>query len=151
RALYPDPKVRARKAVVRKGRENYLCLLNFQEQANAAQLGGADLVGLGLAARWARATRDGDMTGGDFPAWLPGLFAVGAAAQASPANLVDRRGECIHAGCPHYRACFVEKAIRGSRRADIVIANHALVMTQAAFDGARAARGSRADAETSHL
>lgn len=140
-----------KRVVVRKGRENYLCLLNFQEQANAAQLGGADLVGMALAARWARATRDGDMTGGDFPAWLPTLFAISPAAQASPANLVDRRGECIHAGCQHYRACFVEKAIRGSRRADIVIANHALVMTQAAFDGARAARGSKADGETSQL
>ena len=50
---------------------------------NAAQLGGGDLVGLALAARWARASRDGDMTGGDFPAWLPTLFAVGPAAQAS--------------------------------------------------------------------
>jgi ATP-dependent DNA helicase DinG len=150
-AVYPDPKVRARKAVVRKGRENYLCLLNFQEAVNAAQLGGGDLVGMGLAARWARATRDGDMTGGDFPAWLPGLFAVGPAAQASPANLVDRRGECIHAGCRHYRTCFVEKAIRGSRKADIVIANHALVLTQAAFDGARTARGGKSDGETTQL
>ncbi|MBL8554215.1 MAG: ATP-dependent DNA helicase, partial [Phenylobacterium sp.] len=151
RAIYPDPKVRAKKAVVRKGRENYLCLLNFQEQANAAQLGGTDLVGHALTARWARATRDGDMTGGDFPAWLPTLFAVSPLSQASPANLVDRRGECVHAGCQHYRTCFVEKAIRGSRRADLVIANHALVLTQAAFDGARAARGSKGDAETTHL
>ncbi len=150
-AIYPDPKVRARKAVVRKGRENYLCLLNFQDQTNAAQLGSADLIGMGLTARWVRATRDGDMTGGDFPAWLPGLFAVPPAAQASPANLVDRRGECIHAGCAHYRTCFVEKAIRGSRRADLVIANHALVLSQAAFDGARAARGSRGDGETTQL
>ena len=150
-AIFPDPKVRAKKAVVRKGRENYLCLLNFQEAVNAAQLGGGDLVGMGLAARWARATRDGDMTGGDFPAWLPTLFHISPAAQASAANLVDRRGECIHAGCAHYRTCFVEKAIRGSRRADIVIANHALVLTQAAFDGARAARGSKADNETSLL
>ncbi|MDR3509436.1 MAG: ATP-dependent DNA helicase [Caulobacteraceae bacterium] len=147
-AIYPDPVVRARKAVVRKGRENYLCLLNLQEQVNAAMLGTADLVGASLAARWARATRDGDMTGGDFPAWLPGLFAVGASAQASPANLVDRRGECVHAACPHYRVCFVEKAVRGSRRADLVIANHALVLSQAAFDGARAARGLKTDVET---
>jgi ATP-dependent DNA helicase DinG len=150
-AVFPDPKLRARKAVVRKGRENYLCLLNFQEAVNGAQLGAGDLVGMGLAARWARATRDGDMTGGDFPAWLPTLFSVSPAAQASAANLVDRRGECIHAGCQHYRTCFVEKAIRGSRRADIVIANHALVLTQAAFDGARAARGSKDDGETTQL
>lgn len=150
-ALFPEPKARARKAVVRKGRENYLCLLNLQDLTNAAQLGAGDLTGLGLAIRWARASRDGDMTGGDYPAWLPTLFAVESAAQAGASNLVDRRGECVHAGCPHYRVCFVEKAIRASRRADLVIANHALVLTQAAFDGARAARGSKADGETTAL
>ncbi|MDP1739385.1 MAG: ATP-dependent DNA helicase [Caulobacter sp.] len=150
-AIYPDPEVRARKAVVRKGRENYLCLLNFHEAVQAAQLGNGDLVGLGLAARWVRATRDGDMTGGDFPAWLPSLFSIGPAHAASAANLVDRRGECVHAGCVHYRACFIEKAVRGSKRADIVIANHALVMTQAAFDGARTARGLKGDNETTLL
>ncbi|WP_091734840.1 ATP-dependent DNA helicase [Phenylobacterium immobile] len=150
-ALYPDVKTRAKRAVVRKGRENYLCLLNLQDMGNSAQLGAGDLVGLGLAVRWARATRDGDMTGGDYPAWLPTLFAVGVQNQAGPQNLVDRRGECVHAGCPHYRVCFVEKAIRASRRADLVIANHALVLTQAAFDGARAARGSKADGETTAL
>jgi len=147
-ALFPDVKTREAKVVVRKGRENYLCLLNLQEMTNAAMLGNGDLVGVALAARWARASRDGDMTGGDFPAWLPGLFAVGPAAQAGAANLVDRRGECVHAGCAHYRTCFIEKAVRGSRKADIVIANHALVMTQAAFDGARAARGAKADVES---
>ncbi|MFI4935592.1 MAG: ATP-dependent DNA helicase, partial [Caulobacterales bacterium] len=150
-SLYPDPAVRARKAVVRKGRENYLCLLNFQEAVNASQLGGGDLIGLALAARWARVSRDGDMTGGDFPGWLPTLFAIGPAAQASPANLVDRRGECVHAGCPHYKVCFIERAVRASKRADLVIANHALVMTQAAFDGARAARGQKGDVETTQL
>ena len=154
-ALYPDPAVRARKAVVRKGRENYLCLLNFQELAQSALSSGGDVVGAGLVARWARATRDGDMTGGDFPAWLPTLFAVGAGARAGAANLVDRRGECVHAACAHYRTCFVEKAIRASRKADLVVANHALVMTHAAFDGARAVRtkdGSpRRDGETASL
>jgi ATP-dependent DNA helicase DinG len=142
-ALYPDPAVRARKAVVRKGRENYLCLLNFQELAQGALMGGGDVIGAGLVARWARVTRDGDMTGGDFPAWLPNLFAVGPLAKAGPANLVDKRGECVHAGCAHYRLCFVEKAIRASRHADLVIANHALVMSQAAFDSIRTARFKR--------
>jgi ATP-dependent DNA helicase DinG len=88
------------------------------------------------------------MTGGDFPAWLPDPVRHRPAAQASrrqpgrPARRVRPRR------LPHYRTCFVEKAIRGQRRADIVIANHALVMTQAAFDGARAARGLKGDGET---
>ncbi|HEY2051479.1 MAG TPA: ATP-dependent DNA helicase [Caulobacteraceae bacterium] len=151
RALFPDPAARASKVAVRKGRENYICLLNFQEAVNAARLGGADLVGLALTARWVRASADGDMTGGDFPAWLPTLFNIGPASQASGANLVDRRGECVHSGCAHYRACFIERQIRASRRADVVIANHAVVLTQAAFDRGRAARGRPGDAETAAL
>ena len=150
-ALWPDPVERKRKTVVRKGRENYLCLLNLQDMVQAAQLGNGDLIGLALTSRWAMHTRDGDMTGGDFPGWLPGLFAVGPSQQASAGNLVDRRGECVHAACPHYRTCFVEKTIRASRRADLVVANHALVMTQAAFDGARTARGLKQDNETAAL
>jgi len=149
--LFPHAAARAARVVVRKGRENYLCLLNLQDSVNAARLGTSDLVGMMLAARWARATRDGDMTGGDFPPWLPTLFAVAPAAQASPANLVDRRGECVHSACAHYRVCFVESAIRASRRADLVIANHALVMTQAAYDRGRAARGRPEDGETASL
>src|SRR6202012_3966038 len=66
-AIHSDPAIRAKKAVVRKGRENYLCLLNLQDAVQTGQLGNGDLIGLGLVARWARATRDGDMTGGDFP------------------------------------------------------------------------------------
>jgi ATP-dependent DNA helicase DinG len=147
-----DPNARRPfRAVVRKGRENYLCLLNLQESANAARLGGGDLIGIGLAARWARASVDGDMTGGDFPAWLPSLFNVSPQAQAGPANLVDRRGECVHSGCAHYRTCFVEKAIRASKGADLVIANHALVLTQAAYDRGRTARGRPGDAESATL
>ena len=146
-SLYPDPEVRARKAVVRKGRENYACLLNYEDLVRSAMMGAGDLIGVGLASRWMGATRDGDMSGGDWPAWLPTLFAVGALNQAGPANLVDRRGECMHAGCSHYRACFVEHSIRASRRADIVIANHALVLHHAAIEGGR----SRKDGESAAL
>jgi ATP-dependent DNA helicase DinG len=150
-AVYPDPELRRTKAVVRKGRENYLCLLNYQETAHAAQLGNGDVVGMILVARWLRATRDGDMTGGDFPAWLPTLFSVPPAHAAGPGNLVDRRGECVHAACTHYKSCFVERTVRASRRAELVVANHALVLSQAAFDGARAARGLSTDVETTKL
>ena len=127
--LYPDPAVKSQKAVVRKGRENYLCLLNFEETAGQAG-GGARAVALGLVARWIQHTRDGDMVGGDFPNWLrlTGLSASN--------TLTDRRGECIYAACQHYRKCFVERAIRKSNHADLIVANHALVMHQAAVDAA---------------
>ena len=126
--LYPDPADWSRKVVIRKGRENYLCLLNLEEALG--QLAGAPRRGtaLGLMARWAGATNDGDLTGASFPAWLTDL-----AGRAQTVGLADRRGECIHSACSHYNRCFVEKSVRRSRRADIVISNHALVMINAAY------------------
>ena len=128
--LYPDANTRASKVVIRKGRENYLCLLNLEEAL--AQMPGRPrhANALGLMARWAGATRDGDLTGSSFPAWLLDLLG-----RRQTVGLADRRGECIHAACTHYNRCFVEKSIRGAKRADIVVTNHALVMVQAAYGG----------------
>ncbi len=128
--LYPDPAEKARKAVVRKGRENYLCLLNFEEAVSRGAGRRGDAVALGLMARWARASRDGDMVGGDFPSWLTHLVG-----RARTLELTDQRGECVYSACAHYQKCFIEKAVRRARRADMVIANHALVMVQAAMSG----------------
>jgi ATP-dependent DNA helicase DinG len=125
--LYPDPAERAEKAVVRKGRENYLCLLNFEDTAKRTALApGQRSVALGLIARWIGAGTDGDISGAGFPAFL------GASMPLS--EVTDRRGECIYAACPHYRVCFIERAIRRARHAPIVVANHALVIAQAAQD-----------------
>ena len=128
--LYPDPKEKALKVVLRKGRENYLCLLNFEEAAQTVLGNPAHAVGLGLMARWAMATKDGALIGGDFPGWL-----VDVIGRAQSLGLADRRGECIYSGCPHYSRCFIEHSIRRARRADIVVANHALVLIQAALGG----------------
>ena len=125
--LYPDPVERAEKAVVRKGRENYLCLLNFEEAARRTALApGPRAVALGLIARWIASGTDGDISGAGFPAFLAASMPLG--------EVTDRRGECIYAACPHYRLCFIERAIRRARHAPIVIANHALVIAQAASD-----------------
>jgi ATP-dependent DNA helicase DinG len=124
--LFADPAERARKMVVRKGRENYLCLLNLEDALQGAFAGRAAVLAQ-LVGRWAAYSKDGDMVGGDLPGWLTSLFR-----RAGATALTDRRGECIYAGCPHYRRCFIERAERASREADIVIANHALVMINAA-------------------
>jgi ATP-dependent DNA helicase DinG len=124
--LFADPEERARRIVVRKGRENYLCLLNLEDALQGAFAGRAAVLAQ-LVGRWAAYSKDGDMVGGDLPGWLPSLFR-----RAGAAALTDRRGECVYAGCPHYRRCFIERAERASREADIVIANHALVMVNAA-------------------
>lgn len=130
--LYPDLREKTRKVVVRKGRENTLCLLNYAEAVARLPSRGGDVAGiaLGLIARWAAATRDGDMVGGDFPGWLADLLGAGLTV-----DLTDTRGECIYGACRFYRKCFIERAIRRARRAEIVVANHALVMVQAALGG----------------
>ena len=124
--LFADPSERARRIVIRKGRENYLCLLNL-EDALQGGFGGRAAVLAQLIGRWAAYTKDGDMVGGDLPGWLPSLFR-----RAGSTALTDRRGECVYGGCPHYRRCFIERAERAGREADLVIANHALVMINAA-------------------
>src|SRR6185369_10192519 len=106
------------------------CLLNFEEVLAGLPMRPGDAVAVGLAARWIAATRDGDIVGGDFPGWLADLLGRGRAL-----GLADRRGECVHSACPHYHRCFIEKSVRRARRARLVIANHALVMIQAALGG----------------
>ena len=129
--LHPDPAERRRRVVVRKGRENYLCLLNLEDAVGATLSGvSSRLVPLGLLARWVAATADGDVMGGDLPGWFTELFG-----NALTAGLADRRGECIHGACPHYKRCFIEHTVRRARSAELVVANHALVMTQAAWGG----------------
>jgi ATP-dependent DNA helicase DinG len=129
--LYPSPEDKRRHTVVRKGRENFLCLLNYEEAAAAAVIRpGRAAVQLGLVARWITASDSGDVVAGDFPGWLGELIG-----RTRVGVLADRRGECVHSACAHFRRCFVEKNIRNARHARIVVANHALVMTQAALGG----------------
>ena len=58
--LYPDPKKRAKRAVIRKGRENYACLLNVEETLRAVEIRSdvqksedRDRILMGLVVRWA--------------------------------------------------------------------------------------------------
>lgn len=128
--LFPDPDEKKRRVVIRKGRENYLCLLNLEEAVGRLGAQPADAIVLGLIARWAAHTEHGDMIGGDLPGWIVELFG-----RDKTLGLADRRGECIYAACAHFQKCFVERTVRRARHADIVVANHALVMVQAAMGG----------------
>ncbi|MGA9657723.1 MAG: DEAD/DEAH box helicase, partial [Asticcacaulis sp.] len=151
RALFDTPLERAQQVVVRKGRENYLCLLNFQERLNSTQ-SAPEIIMAVLMARWVLYSRDGDIMSGDFPTWLPSLLPPTAPAHVfqtlAAHTLVDRRGECTYAACPHYRVCFIEKSVRKAKSATLVIANHALVMAQAAYDLRDAAKAQAEWADT---
>ena len=129
--LYPEPAQKRRRIVTRKGRENFLCLLNYEDAVRAATARpGGSAAPLALIARWIGATAAGDLVAGDFPGWLGELIGRGRVN-----SLADRRGECIHSACPHWRRCFIEKNVRAARQARLVVANHALVMAQAGLGG----------------
>jgi ATP-dependent DNA helicase DinG len=126
---YGDYQTKREKFAVRKGRENYLCLLNYEDDLHAArlQISSRDLIKLGFIARYIIKTNAGELIGGDFPGWMVELLGF-----KNTLGLTDKRGECIYAACPHFKSCFVEKSIHNAAKADVVIANHALIMHQAA-------------------
>lgn len=130
--LYPHPQVKDAYVSMRKGRENYLCLLNLEDLSGGAEAAYTPrhAIAAGIMARWTAATKDGDLSGADFPGWLVGLLGF-----ANTTSLADKRGECIFSACDHYNRCFVERSVRKSKRSCIVIANHALVMIQSAMAG----------------
>jgi ATP-dependent DNA helicase DinG len=138
--LYPVQAEKEKHIAIRKGRENYLCLLNLEDAAAAATTTYTPqhAVAAGIMARWAAATKDGDLSGADFPGWLTGLLGY-----AGTLGLADRRGECIYSACDHYKKCFSEQSIRKAKDAQIVVANHALVMIQSAMAGANDALPAR--------
>ncbi|MCB1580071.1 MAG: ATP-dependent DNA helicase [Rhodospirillales bacterium] len=128
--LYPNPELKTVHVATRKGRENYLCLLNLEEAAAGAALAKHPdaVIAAGIMARWTAASKDGDLTGADYPGWLAGLLGY-----RHTSALADRRGECIYSACDHYHKCFVERSVRSAAHARIVVANHALVMISAAL------------------
>ncbi len=125
--IYHEAKSFHDNIIIRKGRENYLCLLNFQQAIERHFISNQRfMIGLGLVARWITETKFGDMNGDDFPAWLEDLFD-----HRLTQELADRRYGCIHQLCPHYKRCFVEMTRHNGRHADIIVSNHALSLTEA--------------------
>ncbi|MCG8624772.1 MAG: ATP-dependent DNA helicase, partial [Proteobacteria bacterium] len=124
---YADEEARKTQVVTRKGRENYLCLRNLEEKLNQAIKRNPDhLIALGLMARWAMASGDGDLTGNNYLSWLTDLFGWGLTR-----GLSVKSEECTHTACPHYTKCFIEHNHARARQSNIVIANHAVVMIMA--------------------
>jgi ATP-dependent DNA helicase DinG len=130
--LYPDPVQKRRRVVIRKGRENFLCLLNYEDAVRATTARAQPSAPLALIARWIasrpkrRRPRRRRFS----------RLALRADRRAHRvAALADRRGECVYSACQHFRKCFVEKNVRAARHARLVVANHALVMAQAALGG----------------
>ena len=107
------------KAVLAKGRGNYLCKRRL-EFALRKQKGLFDEFGSELAAisDWAKHTNDGSLS--DIP-FLPKNRIWEA--------VKSEHGNCRGRKCPHFRNCFYRRARRQLESADIIVANHALLFS----------------------
>jgi ATP-dependent DNA helicase DinG len=113
------------RAVVAKGRANYLCLrrLNHLADMDQAMLPDDSLLGeLARLLRWAEQSDSGDR--GDFPGTLSAMLWNSVCCE---------RGTCTNKQCSFYRGCFLMKVRRSVHQAQIVVANHALFFSALAM------------------
>ena len=131
--LYPDPKERKENVCLRKGQNNYVCLLNVESilQQSAHFSPWETFMGVALLA-WINHTQDGDMKGADFPHWLDSMENIWKKQKKLSVSLlyqsINDHEECLHNRCPHYQKCFAKRIQVQSRSARFVIANHAMTL-----------------------
>jgi ATP-dependent DNA helicase DinG len=112
------------KAALIKGRGNYLCRRKAaQVEAQGALLVADDLHGeLEAVLRWAARTTDGSLS--DLP--------VRPRAEVWE-QVVSENDNCLRARCPYYSTCFFYSARRKAVTADIIVANHHLLLADLAL------------------
>ena len=109
------------KAVLAKGRANYLCKAAWEALGTDAsvELTRADQQLWLALQRWAPATADGDREG-------LGRFSEGESALWDRVNA--RAERCTGRQCPHYEDCHLTRLRQEVAEADLVIVNHALLL-----------------------
>ncbi|MBN1795833.1 MAG: hypothetical protein JW804_04105 [Sedimentisphaerales bacterium] len=107
------------KAVLAKGRSNYLCLRRLQYTLSRSR-GLFDEMSdeFEQLNNWAMQTRDGSLS--DIP-FIPSASAWDA--------VKSEHGNCPAARCRHFGDCFYRRARLALESADIIIANHALLFS----------------------
>ncbi len=107
------------KAVLAKGRNNYLCKRRlayaFQRQQRFFDDTGSELEKI---LDWSNDTEDGSLS--DLP-FLPRNHTWD--------RVKSEHGNCRGRKCPHFRDCFYWRARRDIEKADIIVANHALLFS----------------------
>jgi ATP-dependent DNA helicase DinG len=106
-------------AVLAKGRNNYLCRRRLA-YALQRQKQFFDDAGTGLEKilEWSKQTKDGSLS--DIP-FLPDNHTWD--------KVKSEHGNCRGRKCPQFRDCFYWRARRGIDKADIIVANHALLFS----------------------
>ncbi|MDQ7003778.1 MAG: ATP-dependent DNA helicase [Ghiorsea sp.] len=112
-----------RKVALLKGRSNYYCpqRLNMYLASNQQEIW--QKKSLLQVLQWAENTRDGDLSSLSFDVFEKGI-----------GPLVTATGDqCTGSKCEHYKQCPLMKARQKAQSADIVIANHSLLLADASL------------------
>ncbi len=112
-----------RKVALLKGRSNYYCpqRLNMHIASNQQEIW--QKKSLLKVAKWAENTTDGDLSSLNFDVFEKGIGQLVTATA----------DQCTGSKCEHYKQCPLMKARQKAQNADIVIANHSLLLADAAL------------------
>jgi len=106
------------KAVLLKGRSNYLCLYRLEHAVSfKAGYGPSEARDLEAIRRWAKTTETGDTAEA---VEVPETSPLWSAATSTVDN-------CLGAECPKHAECHVAKARRAAMDADVLVINHHLL------------------------
>ncbi len=110
-------------AVLAKGRGNYLCKRRLEFALRKQEfLFNKFSNQLSVISQWASQTKDGSLS--DLP-FLPKINIWNA--------VNSEHGNCRGRRCPHFQNCFYRRARRRLDSADIIVANHALMLSDLAL------------------
>lgn len=111
------------KAVLVKGRRNYVCLRKVDEVHTDPDLFTEqnEKQELQTLIEWAGNSKDGSKSDLNF---MP--------MQRTWEKISSESDTCIRTKCPHYKLCFVNKARREASKADILVVNHHLLFADLA-------------------
>ncbi len=110
-------------AVLVKGRSNYYCLRRGETAGRELGLFDQDLVAeLQQIIAWAETTGDGSREDLSF---IPNYQVW--------EEICCEADQCARVRCPHYSRCFFHKARRQAARADVLVVNHALLLSDLAL------------------
>ena len=101
-----------------KGRSNYLCTYRLRNALNSGVgFSKEDAADLAKINSWSKRTRDGDISQ---MAEVPETSAIWYQATSSVDN-------CLGKDCPDYSECYLVKARKQAREAEILVVNHHLL------------------------
>ena len=112
-----------RKVALLKGRSNYYCpqRLNMHLTSNQQEIWAKK--SMLKVAKWSETTTDGDLSALNFDVFEKGIGPLVTATA----------DQCTGSKCEHYKQCPLMKARQKAQQADIVIANHSLLLADASL------------------